>query len=83
MENIFYEAEKIFFVSENILFTTKNIFAVSEKTVGEAPAIVFHQQPTIRSCEKMGAYATSACNAVFHMSWLAMDIPEDWLNLSQ
>ena len=76
LQTLFSEAELTFDALENS-------FSVAEKTVGGAPAVVFHQQPTIRSCEKMGAYATSACDAVLHMSLLVMDIPEDWLNLSQ
>ncbi len=38
---------------EMIISATETAFAVSEKIVGAAPAIVFHQQPTIRSCEKL------------------------------
>jgi hypothetical protein len=44
--------EKMISEAEIIISATDIAFAVSEKTVGEAPAVVVHQQPTIRSCEK-------------------------------
>jgi hypothetical protein len=37
------------FVTEMIISATDTAFAVSEKIVGEAPAVVFHQQPTMNT----------------------------------
>jgi hypothetical protein len=44
--------EKMVSEAEIIISATDTAFAVSEKMVGGAPAVVVHQQPTIRSCEK-------------------------------
>jgi hypothetical protein len=52
MEALISVVEKIVSEAEIIISATDTAFAVSEKTVGGAPAVVFHQQPTIRSCEK-------------------------------
>jgi hypothetical protein len=52
MEALISVVGKMVSEAEIIISATDTAFAVSEKTVGGAPAVVFHQQSTIRSCEK-------------------------------
>jgi hypothetical protein len=67
MEALISVVEKMVSVAEIIISATDTVFleadtafAVSEKTVGGAPAVVFHKQPTMRSCEKIGGGASHA-----------------------
>ena len=52
-EKMVFEAEMIISARKTVLLEADTAFAVSEKTVGGAPAVVFHQQPTTRSCEEI------------------------------
>jgi hypothetical protein len=53
MEAIISMVEKIAYEAGIIISATDTAFAVSEKTVGGAPAVAVHQQPTIGSREKL------------------------------
>lgn len=45
VETIFSGTEIIFSVPGTTSFATDKIFSVLEKSVGEAPAVLFHKQP--------------------------------------
>jgi hypothetical protein len=60
VEKMVCEAEIIISATDTVFLEADTAFAVSEKTVGGAPAVVFYQQPTTRSCEKIGGGASHA-----------------------
>jgi hypothetical protein len=60
LEMMISEAEIIISATDTVSLEADTAFSVSEKTVGGAPAVVFHQQPTTRSCEKIGEGAPRA-----------------------
>jgi hypothetical protein len=60
VEKMVSEAETIFSATDTVFLEADTAFAVSEKTVGGAPAVVFHQKPTRRRCEKIGGEASHA-----------------------
>jgi hypothetical protein len=60
VEKMISEAEIIISATDTVFLEADTAFSVSEKTVGGAPAVVFHQQPTTGSCEKIGEGAPHA-----------------------
>ena len=60
VEKMVSEAETIISATDTVFLEADTAFAVLEKTVGGAPTVVFHQQPTRRSCEKIGGGASHA-----------------------
>jgi hypothetical protein len=60
VEKMVSEAEIIISATDTVFLEADTAFAVSEKTVGGAPAGVFDQQPTNKSCEKISRGASHA-----------------------
>jgi hypothetical protein len=49
-----FATAKIVFAGDTVFLEADTAFAVLEKTIGGAPAVVSHKQPTTRNCEKAG-----------------------------
>ena len=60
VEKMVCEAEIIISATDTVFLEADTTFFVSEKTVGGAPAVLFRQQPTTRSCEEIGEGALHA-----------------------